>query len=301
MFGAEEAARAIAPLIGEAVDVTREGAGWDHVAWRVDAADGSAWIVRAASLDEPGDTDVGDVRREVAVMQLARRHLGDLVADAVVLDDSTGCMAYRRVPGLPLQDPIASGAIEADDLHRLAGQIGALVGTIAAIDPTTASEPIPIDAAGADEWLAELAPALDVIDTRLTSAERQAVERFMASPAPSAPSADELVLAHNDLGGEHVLVDPATTTISGIIDWSDAAVADPAAEAGRLLRDLGADHLDAVIAGIAPSPDLEPGLRARAWWYARCLIVEDLAYAVRRRPDLVAVELASLRALFAGV
>ena len=81
MFGAGEAVRVIAPLVGEAVAVTREGAGWDHVAWRVDAADGSAWIVRAASLDEPGDTDVGDVRREVAVMQLARRHLGDLVAD----------------------------------------------------------------------------------------------------------------------------------------------------------------------------------------------------------------------------
>ena len=107
--------------------MTLEGAGWDHVAWRVDAADGAAWIVRAASLDEPGDTDVGDVRREVAVMQLVRRHLGDLVADAVVLDASTGCMAHRRVPGVPLQDLVATGAIGARDVHRLAAEIGRLI------------------------------------------------------------------------------------------------------------------------------------------------------------------------------
>jgi aminoglycoside phosphotransferase (APT) family kinase protein len=300
MFGAGDAARALAPLAGEVLAVTREGAGWDHVAWRVDVADGATWIVRAASLDEPGDTDVGDVRREVAVMQLVRRHVGDLVADAVVLDDATGCMAYRRVPGVPLQDLVATGAVGAPDVHRLAGEVGALLGTIATIDPTTASEPIPVDDAGPDAWLAELPAALDGIGRRLTPGERDAVERFVVTPAPPLPAPAELVLAHNDLGAEHVLVDPATGAITGIIDWSDAAVADPAAEAGRLLRDLGPEHLDTVIAGIASSRQRDAALRARAWWYARCLIVEDLAYAVRRRPDLVAAELATLRTLFAG-
>jgi aminoglycoside phosphotransferase (APT) family kinase protein len=299
MFGAGEAAGALAPLVGEVVAVTLEGAGWDHVAWRVDAADGAAWIVRAASLDEPGDTDVGDVRREVAVMQLVRRQLGDLVADAVVIDDASGCMAHRRVPGVPLQDLVATGAIGAPDVHRLAGEIGALIGTIAAIDPAGASEPIPVDDAGADAWLAELPAALDVIGPRLAPAALDAVERFIASPPPAAPKRDELVLAHNDLGGEHVLVDPTAMTITGIIDWSDAAIADPAAELGRLLRDLGAAHLDAVLAGARPErPDAQ---RERAWWYARCLVVEDLAYAVRRRPDLITVEVTSLGALYAGV
>jgi aminoglycoside phosphotransferase (APT) family kinase protein len=33
---------------------------------------------------------------------------------------------------------------------------------------------------------------------------------------------------HNDLGIEHVLVDPTTLKITAIIDWTDAAVADPA-------------------------------------------------------------------------
>src|SRR5215217_2134868 len=301
MFGAADAARAIAPLVGEVVAVEREGAGWDHVAWRVDAADGAAWIVRAARLDEPGDSDVGDVRREVAVMQLARRHLGDLVADAIVLDEATGCMAHRRGPGVPLQDLVASGAIAAADVHRLAGELGVLIGTIAAIDPGAASEPIPVEDGSAEPWLAELPACLDVIGRRLEAADRDAVERFIASPPPSPPPPAELVLAHNDLGAEHVIVDPTTMTLNGIIDWSDAAIADPAAELGRLLRDLGPVHLESVLTACGAPAASRPGLRDRSWWYARCLVVEDLAYAVRRRPDLIAVEQASLRALFAAV
>jgi aminoglycoside phosphotransferase (APT) family kinase protein len=296
MFGAEDAARTIAPLIGEAVDVTREGAGWDHVAWRVTAANGTVWIVRAASLDEPGDTDVGDVRREVAVMQLARHHLGELVADAIVLDEATGCMAHPRVPGVALQDLVASAAIGDADVHRLAGEIGALIASIAALDPAAAAEPIPVDDAGAAAWLEELPAALDEIGGLLTPDERAAVERFIADPLPAAAAPDELVLAHNDLGAEHVLVDPATMAITGIIDWSDAAIADPAAELGRLLRDLGAAHLDVVLDGLGPLGG--PSREERAWWYARCLVVEDLAYAVRRRPDLIPAELASLRRLY---
>ncbi len=223
------------------------------------------------------------------------------MADAAVLDEATGCMAHRRVPGVPLQDLVAGRAIGAGELHRLAGEIGSVIAAIAAIDPATSAEPIPVDDAGTDAWLAELPAALDVIGPRLAPAERAAVERFLACAPPPAPAPDELVLAHNDLGGEHVLIDPEAMTITGIIDWSDAAVADPAAELGRLLRDLGATHLDAVVGGLAVLPAHEHAWRDRAWWYARCLVVEDLAYAVRRRPDLIAVELASLRALYAGV
>jgi aminoglycoside phosphotransferase (APT) family kinase protein len=39
----------------------------------------------------------------------------------------------------------------------------------------------------------------------------------------------ELVLSHNDLGIEHVLVDPATLEVTGVVDWSDAAIVDPGA------------------------------------------------------------------------
>ena len=307
MFGASDAARLARPLVGDGATVTHEGAGWDHVAWRVEGRDGSPWIVRAASLDDEDDTDVGDVRREVAVMQLVRRTLrarGDrreLVADAVVLDEALGCMAHPRVPGMPLQDLLAAGAVPVGQIHRLATEIGALIAAIASIDPSGAVEPIPRDDDSFDEWFAALPALAATVAHLLSTDERAAIARFVASPVPPPPAPDELVLTHNDLGGEHVLVDPTSLAITGIIDWSDAAIADPAAELGRLLRDLGATHLDAVLDGMGATGPRRSGLVTRGWCYARCLVVEDLAYAVRKRPDLVTFEHASLGRLFDGV
>ena len=108
---------------------------------------------------------------------------------------------------------------------------------------------MPVDDGGFAAWFAELPGFVGTIEHVLTVDERAAVERFLGRRhRPADPS--ELPLCHNDLGAEHVLVDPTTLTMTGIIDWSDAARADPAAELGRLLRDLGADHLDAVVDGL---------------------------------------------------
>src|SRR6188472_3446070 len=98
MVGVEEVARLAADLVGPGATITREGAGWDHVAWRVVGADGVPWIVRAPRDGEP-DAVAAAVGREVAVMQLARLVLGELVGDAVVLDAPRGCLAHPRLPG----------------------------------------------------------------------------------------------------------------------------------------------------------------------------------------------------------
>jgi aminoglycoside phosphotransferase (APT) family kinase protein len=104
------------------------------------------------------------------------------------------------------------------------------------------------------------------------------------------------VLCHDDLGIEHVLVD-GDGAVTGVIDWSDAAVADPAGDLGRILRDLGPDALDAALAAFAPD-DPEP-LRRRAAFRARCGALEDLAYGLDEgRPAHVDKVLVALPWLF---
>jgi aminoglycoside phosphotransferase (APT) family kinase protein len=286
------------PLVGDVAAVNQEGSGWDHVAWRVDAVDGTAWIVRVAQ--GPHEDDWAEsIRREVAVMGLARQRLGPIVADAVVLDEASRCLAHRRLPGAALQELVAHDAVPAAALDRLAGEIGGLVATIATIDPAASPEPIPRDEDSIDAWRGELPRFVSAIDHLLTATERAAVERFLAGASPPPPDPAERVLCHNDLGAEHVLVDPSTLTVTGVIDWTDAAIADPAAEVGRLLRDLGALRLDAVLDGLGDSGAHRAGLVERGWAYARCLVLEDLAYAVEHRPELVPFEHASLGWLFA--
>ena len=50
------------------------------------------------------------------------------------------------------------------------------------------------------------------------------------------PPEDEgpLRVLHNDLGDEHVLVQAETGVVTGVIDWTDAAVGDPALDFARL-------------------------------------------------------------------
>jgi aminoglycoside phosphotransferase (APT) family kinase protein len=82
---------------------------------------------------------------------------------------------------------------------------------------------------------------------------------FPPLPAPPSP-AERLVFIHGDLGAEHVFVHDGR--ITGVIDWSDAALGDPALDHGRLARDLGLD------------------LGERARFYAVCTALEDVAYGV---------------------
>ena len=291
-------ARLAAGVAGEGgvLAVEREGAGWDHVASRVDTADGP-WIVRAANAGAP-DRLAREARREVAVMGLVRRRLGGWATDAVVLDADLGCIAHRRVPGVPLQDLLAAGTVEPQVVAAIAGRLGALVRYIGRIDPAEAGGLVDVDGDGLDVWRAEAPAFVAAIDDQLTPARRAAVGELLATPLPAPVDRDELVLVHNDLGAEHVLVDPVDGSITGIIDWSDTAVGDPAAEVGRLLRDLGQAHLRAVLDGLGSTGARREALTSRAWWYARLLVLEDLAYAVEHRPDLVAFELASLDRLY---
>jgi aminoglycoside phosphotransferase (APT) family kinase protein len=151
---------------------------------------------------------------------------------------------------------------------------------------------------GFGAWFAELPAVVASIDHLLDPPVRAAVERFLAAPPPADVDPGERRLAHNDLGAEHVLVDPATATITGIIDWTDVARADLAAELGRLIRDLGAERIDPVLDGMEVVPDRRAAFVERGWCYARCLVLEDLAYAVEQRPDLVAFERANVARLF---
>ena len=84
-------------------------------------------------------------------------------------------------------------------------------------------------------------------------------------------------------------------TLTGIIDWSDAAIADPARDLGLLLRDLGVG----VAEGILRRMGGDVTTLTRAVFYSRCGLVEDLAYGLQAsRPQYVAHALARFDEMF---
>jgi aminoglycoside phosphotransferase (APT) family kinase protein len=134
---------------------------------------------------------------------------------------------------------------------------------------------VPNDREPMDAWLAEATDSYGQVAGRLATAARGRVEAFLGeSPPPASPA---LAFCHNDLGSEHVLVDGGQ--VSGVIDWTDAAITDPVADLALVYRDLGPEAFDLTVAhydGAFGERD-----RERAVFYARCALLEDLAYGFR--------------------
>jgi aminoglycoside phosphotransferase (APT) family kinase protein len=246
--------------------VTPLGAGLDNTAYDVDGD----LVVRLSRLADPAERSA-QVRREARLLSTVASRSPLPVPEPVVVGDD-GCLVYRRLPGHPLL------AVPAPRRAVLAAGIGAALGslltTLREVPPAEAAEVADVDDTPPCEWLAEARLLAADLDGAVPAAHRPAVEAFLDADPP-AP-AEHLTLSHNDLGIEHVLVDAESGRITGILDWTDAAITDPARDLGLILRDLGPAALDAALAaygGAAPRRD-------RIDFLARCALLEDLAHGL---------------------
>jgi aminoglycoside phosphotransferase (APT) family kinase protein len=268
--GGAEAVRAVLArhLPDRRVDtVTPLGAGLDNTAYDVDGA----FVVRLNRLADTAERSA-QVRREARLLSTVAARSPVPVPEPVVIAEDDGCLVYPRLPGRPLLD------VPAPRLAAHAVGIGAALGrlltALQAIPAAEAAEVADVDDTPLDEWLAEARLLAAELDGAIPAAHRPAVEAFLDAAPP--PPSERLTLSHNDLGIEHVLVDEETGRITGIIDWTDAAITDPARDLGLILRDLGPAALDAALAadgGAAPA-------RERIGFLARCALLEDLAHGL---------------------
>ncbi|MBK9711046.1 MAG: phosphotransferase [Kouleothrix sp.] len=86
-------------------------------------------------------------------------------------------------------------------------------------------------------------------------------------------------LAHCDLSGDHILVDPAGGTVSGIIDWGDAAIGDPALDFTGLLDDYGAGFAELALA--AYRREVDPTFRERMAFYRFVMPFNEILFGLR--------------------
>ncbi|NKZ02539.1 phosphotransferase family protein [Actinomadura latina] len=188
-----------------------------------------------------------------------------------------GCLAYFKLPGIPLID--VAPAQRAAHADSIAAALGEFLGALHAVPVARVDGLVEVDDEPAAAWLEEAAQTYPLVGEAVPVAHRRAVEAFLSAPPP--PERGELVFSHNDLGIEHVLIDPATWAVTGIIDWSDAAITDAAYDFGLLYRDLGPAALDLALrnyqAGVHDAEEIE----ARAGFYARCSVLEDMAYGLQ--------------------
>ncbi len=83
-------------------------------------------------------------------------------------------------------------------------------------------------------------------------------------------------LIHRDLSSDHILHDPATENLTGVIDWGDGCIGDPAFDITGLLADYGLAFAEAMAAAKGdPAEYLE-----RAGFYARNIGVHQALHGL---------------------
>jgi aminoglycoside phosphotransferase (APT) family kinase protein len=246
------------------------GEGTDNLAYEVNGE----LVVRFSK--EPDPTRRADlISSEVELLAVVAQISPLPVPRPLFTDPHQGCWAYSKIPGVPLLDlPFPQRLARTP---AVAAVLGEFLGALHATPVQQMAQLAGPDETPLPEWRDEAAGNYAAVVGEIPAARRGAVEAFLGTAPPR--HGGPLVFSHNDLGIEHVLIDSSTGAITGIIDWSDAALTDPAYDFGLLYRDLGPAALD--LALNTYQADDVVALRQRAVFYARCTLFEDLAYGIQ--------------------
>ena len=142
------------------------------------------------------------------------------------------------------------------------------------------------DALGDLEAVARVAPDSPIDEWR---------RHFLAAPRAAAAGAAPHALVHRDFAAEHMLVELATRAMTGVIDWSGIAIADPVIDLAGLYHWGGAPFVDAVLEHYRGPFDRHSLAIAR--YLGACRGAADVAFGDRMRlPQYIAAGLRSLAA-----
>jgi hygromycin-B 7''-O-kinase len=193
-----------------------------------------------------------DLRKEASIIPVA--HAAGVRTPALVaFDDAVPCLVVERVPGTDL-----AGRPRTPGLLR---QVGRELALIHRLDPP----PVPVDAerVAPGTLLAELVAAGHL--------DAENADWLAACFAGLPPPDDARVLIHGDLAPQNLIADGDRLT--GIVDWGDAMLADPATDFAKL-------PLTDVPAMLAGYREITPGGPAEA-----AILRHHLLWALGRLTD----------------
>jgi aminoglycoside phosphotransferase (APT) family kinase protein len=247
----------------------------------VGLSDFSTWLIDSDYIIRFATNDEGDrlLRRESAALRvLAGRLTVQIPQIEVVAMSAIGhlAVAYPRLLGISGEELRPSGSAR----DRVADQIAELLVTRHEVPVDAIPADLPIHTVDYDARLATVAAYASVIADRAPDAVTPGVLAYLDGEVTLPAPTSERCLCHTDLKGEHLLLHRTGGTVTGLIDWADLAVDDPAVDLGSLAIWLGPDFVRQVAYRYGAEPALvERGLfRIRSWMltgFGRMLAAEN--------------------------
>lgn len=238
--------------------------GWDFRVVEVEDTEGSGWILRLPRRGHSAD--------RIAVEAAVLAAVGPALPVAVPCWEHAdrAFIAYRRLGGIPagFEDPAGlryEWHPAASDGRPGTGYVTSLAATLAALHRVPVEEAVDAGVPPREPGLVreDLARTLTEARTAVPLPERW-YAHWRAWLDDDRHWAHQARLTHGDMHPGHTLIGPGSDAVTGILDWTNAAFDDPAA-----------DFVDQYLAGGHPLLDrllsayrrvggtVQPGLRER--------------------------------------
>ena len=173
---------------------------------------------------------------------------------------------YKKIPGTP------ADVTQEADWPAVVRQLGLFLTQLHSYPVERArAAGVPEDEGYLARWRDESLANIDAVHG--LPADRRALSDYLTNDLPGAAKHTPR-LVHNDLWAEHILIDPHTRSVSGIIDWGDAVIGDPAVDLAAIYAWLGEQGLSELLAHY--SGILAPDLINRVRYLATCLAIRNI-------------------------
>jgi aminoglycoside phosphotransferase (APT) family kinase protein len=213
--------------------------------------------------------------------------------EAVEDTDAVSFVAYARLSGQPLAATACRGGRGA----ALAAQLGEFLAALHTF-PREQATRAGIAEADAADWLEQQRELLERCEAEamplLAESERRRARAVFGDFLSGWDSSLEPALVHADLGPAHIL--HRGSSISGVIDWSDARLGDPALDFAWLLHGTRESFGEALVGAYCGSLAVDSALSARALFYHRLGPWHEVLFGLDHDcPELTASGVAGIR------
>lgn len=266
------------------------GEGMDNLALDVNGE----YIFRFPKLKKASD----HLELEATVLPELQRSLAVRIPspEFVGTDPRTGFTfsGYRRIDGIALEPEVLLD-LDVVVQNSLAEQIARFVKQLHSFPVDRAAElGVSTNDFEAD-YSGDLAPIRELVLPRLNAAERGYVERLYRDYLDEQGNFEyRPTLIHADLSPDHIIYDPETQEIAGIIDFSDIEIGDPDYELQWLYANYGDRFLQTYL-DVNPHPFPDKLIKKLLFFYRANAVIDVLIGFDRDDSEIVESSLALLK------